>query len=222
MRKIKSFLIGIILLSITFVMIVLTALIYRANERAKIKSYIFQISNFASQRVGFLQDINDISAEDLRNKLIQKYVSEYFKVIPGDEDVLNRPILKALSTTEVYDKWQNTEAKNISKMSNEKMFRMVWVSDTGIEPLNKPENYDYSGVVWALPIYYRVNYETTTWTESNYMGTKPVDEHGTIYIEARFKPGIDGDKNIREELESGKDPVGLFMFEVTNVGNKGL
>lgn len=222
MKKLKSFLIGIILLGITIVMIVLTALIYRANERTNVKSYIFQISNFASQRVGYLQDINNMPADDLRNKLIQKYVSEYFKVIPGDTDVLNRPILKDLSTKEVYEKWQNTEAKTISKRSEGKMFRMVWVPDTGIEPLNKPENYNYYNSVWALPVYYRVNYETTTWTESNYMGTKPVDEHGTIYIEARFKPGIDSNKNIKKELESGKDPVGLFMFEVTNVGNKGL
>ena len=72
MNKIKSFLMGFVLLVITFIIIVLVALLYRANERSSIKSYIFQTNNFASQRVGELQDINDISAEDLRNKLIKK------------------------------------------------------------------------------------------------------------------------------------------------------
>lgn len=217
MNRIKAFFIGIILLCVTFAMVFLTALTYRANENSKIKSYIFQLSNFANQRVGYLQNIDDISATDLRNKLIQKYVSEYFKVIPGNIDVVNRPILKNLSAPEAYAHWQETEAKNISKMSKQKMFRTVWVPENGIETLNRPENYDYYTAVIAAPIYYKVRYETTTWAESNNMGTQPVDEHGIIYIEAKFKPGIYPDIDIRKELESGKDPSSLFMFKVTKI-----
>ena len=221
MNKIKAFFISILLLSITFVMVFLVALVYRANEQSKIKSYIFQLSNFSNQRVGYLQDINDISAIDLRNRLIQKYVSEYFKIIPDDVDITERKTLKDLSSAEAYKNWQNTEAKNISKMAKQKMFRTVWVPESGIETLNRPESYDYYSAIIALPIYYKVHYETTTWTESNNMGTQPVDEHGTIYIEARFKPGIKPDIDVREELESGIDPVGLFMFEVTKIQTQG-
>ena len=217
MSKLKAFLMGIILLCITFVMVFLTALIYRANERSQIKSYIFQLSNFSNQRVGYLQNIDDISAIDLRNKLIQKYVSEYFKVLPGNTDVVQNQVLKDLSSPEVYKHWQDTEAKNISKMSKAKKFRTVWVPETGIETLNRPENYDYYNAVEVVPIYYKVHYETTTWEESNNMGQKPVDEHGIIYIEAKFKPGIKPDIDVREKLESGKDPVNLFRFKVTKI-----
>ena len=52
------------------------------------------------------------------------------------------------------------------------------------------------------------------------MATEPVYENGILYIEARFKPGLDKDKNVQEYLKSGKSPVGLFMFQVTNIGDK--
>lgn len=219
MNKIKSFLSGLILLIITFIIVVLVALIYRANERMSIKSYIFQINNFANQRVGELQDINDISAEDLRNKLIKKYVSEYFKVIPGESDIENRPILRSLSNDTAYKQWQNGEAKTIANMSAQNMFRMVRVHDDGIATLNRPADYNYDDTVYKT-IYYSVRYYMQTWNEPNKMGTTPVFEQGTMYIEAVFSPGVIDSIDIQKYLESGKNPVGLFKFRVTNIGNK--
>ena len=225
MNKIKSFFVGLILLIITFIIIVLVALIYRANNRMSIKSYIFQTNNFANQRVGELQDINDISTEDLRNKLIKKYVSEYFKVIPGDSAVEKRPVLRNLSTDTAYNQWKKSEAKTIADMSAQNMFRMVRVHDDGIATLNKPADYDYKNSPVAKPIYYAVRYYMETWSEPNKMGTTPKLEQGTIYIEARFEPGIretmNGEKlNLKKHLQSKQSPVSLFKFTVTNIGNK--
>jgi len=225
MNKIKSFFGGLLLLIITFIIIVFCALLYRANERSSIKSYIFQMNNFASQRVGELQDINDISAEDLRNKLIKKYVSEYFKVIPGETNVEKRSVLQALSSPTAYKQWQKGEAQTIAKMSRENMFRIVHVYDDGIATLNRPADYNYNDEV-SQSIYYSVRYYTETWTETNKMGTEPVKEQGTVYIEAAFQPGlrtktINNKKiNIQKYLQEGKNPVELFRFEVANIGNK--
>lgn len=219
MNKIVSFFAGIILLIITFIIVVCGALLYRANERSSIKSYIFQTNNFANQRVGELQDINDISAEDLRNKLIKKYVSEYFKVIPGEIDVENRVVLRGLSTPTAFKQWQNGEAKNIAQMSNQNMFRIVHVYDDGIATLNRPAEYNYSDES-VKTVYYSVRYYTETWTESNKMATVPTQEQGTLYIEARFQTGIREDIDIQKYLQDGKNPVRLFRFKVTNIGNK--
>jgi hypothetical protein len=52
------------------------------------------------------------------------------------------------------------------------------------------------------------------------MEIEPAYEQGTIYIEARFKPGIKPNISVRKHLENGSDPVELFMFQVTTVGNK--
>lgn len=219
MNKIKSFLMGFVLLVITFIIIVLVALLYRANERSSIKSYIFQTNNFASQRVGELQDINDISAEDLRNKLIKKYVSEYFKVIPGETSIENRPVLSQMSSSTAYKQWQNGEAKNIAQMSAQNMFRMVRVHDNGIATLNRPSDYSYNDTVYKK-VYYSVRYYTETWKEPNKMGTEPTLEQGTLYIEAIFQTGIRENIDIQKHLQQGKNPVELFRFEVTNIGNK--
>ena len=220
MNKIKSFFIGCLLLAIGFAMVILVTLVYRANEQETIKSYIFQMNNFASERVGELQDIKDISANDLRNKLIKKYVSEYFKVIPGDKDVTNRPVLKKMSSENAFKQWENDEAKTIEDMSDQNMFRMVRVMDDGIATITKKKNINYDTDDLAERIYYAVRYYMYTWHESNKMGTQPTYEQGTLYIEAKFKPGIRPDVNIRKDLEKGLDPAGLFMFQVTNIGNK--
>lgn len=222
MKKFASFLIGLCLLAITFAVVFFTALTYRASERVAIKSYIFQTNNSAGLRVGALQDINDISAIDLRNKLIKKYVSEYFRVVPGDSSTINRPILKNLSTTYAYNQWLNGEAKNIEKMALNKMFRTVRVMDDGIKTIDKPADHDYYNDEIAQSIFYEIHYFTETWKDSNIMMIEPEPAQGYLYIQARFKPGIDETKDIKKYLEEGENPVGLFMFEVENIGSKGL
>ena len=222
MNKIKSFFLGILLLAMTIASVGVVTLVYRANEQVSVKSYIFQMGNFANERVGLLQNINDISVIGLRNSLIKKYVSEYFKVIPGDADVTNRPALRELSNSMAYNQWLSGEAQIIDEMSKKKMFRMVWVSDEGIVPMNLPDDHDYAQSVMAEEIYYAVHYETTTWAESNFMAVEPQNQHGVLYIEARFKPGINKSQDVKKYLESGKDPAGLFMFEVIHIGSKGI
>lgn len=219
MNKIFSFLSGLILLIITFIIVVLVALVYRANERSSIKSYIFQINNSANQRVGELQDINDISAEDLRNKLIKKYVSEYFKVVPAEKDVENRSVLRKLSTDNAYKQWQNGEAQTIADMSAKNMLRIVHVYDDGIATLNRPADYNYNEETKKY-IYYSVRYYTETWDAPNKMGITPKQEQGIIYIEAAFNPKIRKGINVQKYLQEGKNPVELFRFEVSNIGNQ--
>ncbi len=219
MNKLKNFLVGSVLLIIVFTMVLVTALLYRANERMSVKTYIFQMNNLANERVGEIQDINDISVNDLRNRLIKKYVSEYFKVIPGETDVTNRPILQKLGPV-AFKQWEKDEAKTIADMSAKKMFRMVRVQDDGIATITKMKNPNYKTNDLAESVYYAVRYYMYTWEKPNSMEIQPTYDQGTIYIQAKFKPGIKPDVNVRKYLEEGKDPAALIMFEVLNVRNK--
>ena len=220
MIKIKGFFVGILLLLATFSMIVLVALVYRANDRMSIKTYIFQTDNFAGQRVGALQKLNDMSAVELRNRLIKKYISEYFTVIPNEENVLVRPDLQTLSEGSAYRQWEAGEGVKIADMSQKRMFRTVDVTDADIAAINMSEEYDYYNAIEAQSIIYEVRYTTKTWVEANAMQVTPEYETGTVYIEARFKPGIIKDVNVQKYLESGKNPLDLFMFKVSNVDYK--
>ena len=219
MNKLKNVLVGSVLLIIVFTMVLVTALLYRANERMSVKTYIFQMNNLANERVGEIQDINDISVNDLRNRLIKKYVSEYFKVIPGEIDVTNRPILQKLGPV-AFKQWEKDEAKTIADMSAKKMFRMVRVQDDGIATITKMKNPNYKTNDLAESVYYAVRYYMYTWEKPNSMEIQPTYDQGTIYIQAKFKPGIKPDVNVRKYLEEGKDPAALIMFEVLNVRNK--
>lgn len=221
MNKIKSFLIGILLLIATFAMIVSVALLYRSASQLSVKTYIFQMDNYADNRVGALQKLEDMSAVELRNKLIRKYISEYFLVIPDEQNISGRIMLEKLSTPAAYAQWQSGEAKKIARMAKENMFRRVHVSDTDIIPLDMPDGYNYYNATPNDFILYSVRYKTETWTESNAMGIEPIYEKGNIYISIAFKPGIIKDVNVRDYLESGKNPIELFMFKVANVDNIG-
>lgn len=222
MNKIKAFFMGLILLIITFVVVFFAVLMYSANDNMSIKSYIFQTNNSASQRVGRIQDIKDIPPEELRNNLIRKYISEYFKVIPGETDVENRPVLRSMSSAEAYKQWQEGEAKNIAQMSAKNMFRIVYVLDTDISVLNKPAGFVYNDDAVFTPIYYTVRYYTQTWDTPNSMGTEPFVEQGIINIEVSFAPGIRRSINVRDHLENGESPLGLFKFIVNRIGDKGI
>lgn len=195
---------GICLLAIILATVFIVVLTYRANEQTVIETYIFQTGNRPNTRVGPLQNLNDLKSDGLRNKLIQKYVAEYFKVIPGTVTKEQTQIIKDLSVSKVYTDWLNTEAKNIDVMAKDKMFRNVWVDISKIQPIKD------SGWV-AVP------YFTRTWTQSNKMNADVIDDIGIINLKVRFLQGINPNINVRKYLETGGDPAGLFMFEVTDV-----
>ena len=221
MSKLKGFLVGVLLLIAVIAMMALASLIYRASERTSVKSYIFQMANNSNQRVGMLQNLDDISANDLRNKLIKKYVAEYFKVIPGDKNVMTRYTIDKLSSPSVFKNWKMTEGKTIAEMSEKRMFRLARVRDDGIATYNKVEGDDDN----TLRVYYKVKYYTSTWTESNTLATEPIYDQGTIYMEIDFEPGLSEkiqgkDFSVRQHLKSGKDPAAMFKFRVISIGDK--
>lgn len=223
MNRLKTFFVGIFLLFAVLAMIILAALVYRASEHASVKSYIFQTANNANQRVGTLQNLDDISATELRNKLIKKYVSEYFKVIPDDTNITDRQTLRTMSNDSAFEHWKTNEAKNITEMSAKKMFRIARVHDDGIATYNRPEN-EKQNPDEIKNVYYKVRYYTSTWTESNVLEIEPIYDQGTLYLEIQFESGLrDPIRNqrydIRQYLESGKNPAGLFKFRVINIGD---
>lgn len=211
MNKFKAFFIGLILIIVTFAIIFMAVLMYRANNQLSVKTYIFQMDNTPSQRVGPLQDINTMRSEGLRNKLIQKYVAEYFKIIPSNASatqnigIANQSVnIAGLSSADVYAKWLDGEAKMINEMSKAKVFRNVWVAPENIKPGKEPD-------------WFEVQYVTKTWSESNNMSIPVTDNFGTVLMHVIFKRGFRPNKNVRKSLENGENPALLFMFKVIDI-----
>ena len=205
MNKLKSFFVGILLLEITFATVFFAVLVYRANNQTTVRTYIFQMNNSPTQRVGPLQDATTMKPEWLRNKLIQKYVAEYFKVIPVDKNTSQNATIRKMSTPDVYSEWLNGEAKTIKDMAENKMFRNVWVDPTNIKPTGEPN-------------WFEVPYATRTWYESNNMTSTVMDNFGTVLLYVRFGPEVFRQNiNIKKSLEKGDNPAMLFKFRVDAV-----
>ena len=198
---------GILLFAITFATIFLTVLIYNANKQISIETYIFQMDNNSLQRPGPLENMNKISPETVRNKLIQKYVAEYFKVLPVENNINQETNIEKLSSKEVYSQWMTGEANIIKDMAQHKMFRNVWVDPVNILPTKDPDLFE-------------VHYATRTWQESNNMAAPVVDYFGTVLLQVSFEPGLRQNvdiKSIRKMLEKGGNPAILFKFRVENI-----
>ena len=205
MSKLKSFFIGFISLLLAITAMFMVVLVYRASTRSAVKTYIFQMDNAPANRVGPLQDVDTMKPEELRLLLIQKYVTEYFKVIPSTTNTSQKETVAALSSSAVYNTWLRTEAKVIEQMATAKMFRTVEVLPTNITT-TKDEDW------------FEVQYGTRTWQESNNMFTQiKNDLDGRIRIRVIFEPGFIPKVNIRKVLENGDNPVKLFKFRVIDI-----
>ena len=205
MNKIKSFFMGIVLLTLVLASVFVAVLVYRANDQTTVKTYIFQMGNPPDKRAGPLERLVDINPDDMRNSLIQKYVAEYFKVIPGNTiSAKQKKIIAKLSTDAVYSNWLAKEVPEIENMAKNKMFRNVWVDTSNIQPSKAPG-------------WFTVPYFARTWTESNNMDADIILTSGEIGIKVFFTPGINPELDVRKYLENGGDPSGLFIFRVLEV-----
>ena len=203
-------------------MLLLAALVYIAHSRSSVKTYLFQTGNSVNQRIGELYDIKSISADGLRNKLIEKYLSEFFKVVPGETDIATkRKVLKNMSHPSVFDKWTKDEMPIIQDMANKHMLRLIKVDSI----TNQNVTSVYKDTTTA---YYKIRYHIITWTEPNIIDIQPVKEDATIFMEVSFEPTLRKDSNDRtfsakklvEYLKNGENPAALFVFGVQDINVK--
>lgn len=210
MKKWLSFFLGGMLLVITFGTIIVAGGIYDAAQQKYIDTYFFQTNAYASQRPGTPTALANIREKDLLGMLINKYVYEYFYVLPYVDNITVRQskggVLDALSTSDVFQKWTKNVAPEIRKMAELGMMRTV--SIIGIEKNSR---------------FYTVNYKLTTWTQPNNMTAPPVTETGVLLLGLHFEPTIFAwydeaqGNSVDKVLARGKNPATIFTFWVNYV-----
>jgi len=219
MKKLIAFFIGFFLVLLSFVALFLMSIIFNGSDKVQIKSYIFQPALRSYERFSNLQAAKDINPTKLRDILVQKYVTEYFYVLPLEQNIKNRTSLQTaplryISTRTVFDSWLKTQAKTIEQMTTEKQFRTVEfpVNAIYVEDVpNKPNIKKYT-----------IKYITKTWPATNSIAdnNQPIVEYKLLRLEALFTPDLKKEttsKKLKKDLNSGKDPVSLFNFVVTAI-----
>ena len=197
--------------------LILSGFIYDAGKKfnnninSATEVYFFQPNDRAIER--HATPVTDIvlGADQMRNLLIAKYITEYFYATPDTSDVTRRKegrsSLYRMSTRSVFSAWLTGVAPEIERLAQSHALRTV--SLVSVRP-DADNNY------WI------VEYELKTWRTPNNFAIVPDIERGTMYLGINYAPGMRDIMNktsVEDYLESGGDPAAVFKFIVIDVAS---
>lgn len=215
MKKLTTFFIAFVLIVLMGATLFVAGAIYDSSNKLTVEPYFFQPDNLSYRRIGVPASPADLGDTAMRERLIRRYVTEYFYVFPSDDNVARRAapgsVLATLSADDVFEQWTMNVLPQIQKMANDGKLRLVKFStdprDNGI--IKRP-NSDY----------WEVQYELHTWDKPNNMATIPNVTRGVLLLRVEERDGIRKsvqDYGIHKYLDEGNEPVTLFRFGVTEV-----
>lgn len=212
MRKLFGFIIGLATILMVFAMIYIVGAIYDSSTKIVVEPYFFRTGLTAANQTGVPRTVSEIGERRLRDWLIQKFVTEYFYVVPDVENVALRTRgrtanIHFMASSTVEKKWANTVVPEIRELAANGAMRKVHV----FNEIFKPANSDY----------WHVDYELKTWYNPNDMNERPQVTHGTMHIKIENVDAIGGLKTdldqVQKALIAGIDPAVVFIFRVTDV-----
>ncbi|MCL2331194.1 MAG: hypothetical protein FWC61_01480 [Proteobacteria bacterium] len=225
MRNVIYFLVGIVLLALTGSAVFLGGFLFDAAGDSRVAGFVFQPNSLAERRIGRPIPLEELSEQFVRERLITKFMSEYFYVIPDADNIAQRKgarsVMAAMSSPDVFADWRDNVAPDLEKMANDKVLRRVVVHD-----------------ILKTDEYYSVNYDLIAWNRPNMLDTVPVVTSGVVYLQiltvfelddkGQSKAKADPAHGIRNAingiplntesfLRDGGDPAVIFKFTVTKV-----
>lgn len=213
MKKLVGYIIGTLTIFMVFAMIYVVGAIYDTGDKITIEPYFFRTGLNALNQTSMPRNLKEIGERRMRDWLIQKYVKEYFYVVPDVENVARRTggknttIIRYMSAPEVTERWEREFVPDIRELASNGVMRTVRVFDEIFKP--------------AASDYWHVDYELKTWYKPNDMSTAPTVTRGTMYIKiqesnklGQLYGNID---NVQAALMDGVDPALVFVFRVLDV-----
>ena len=210
MKKLIMFLSGLLLMVLMCGALVLTGVIYDTGAKTTINTYFFQPDDNAIRRPGVPVSDLTLGADKMRERLIAKYITEYFYVTPDmSRRREGRTSLRRMSLRDVFNTWLQKVAPEIEDLAKKRALRTVSLISVAPDTNNK---------------YWIVNYELRTWRAPNNFASAPDVTRGTIYLGINYAPGMRdtvGKQSVEDYLESGGDPAAVFKFVVIDVASHG-
>ena len=219
MKKLIGFLFGFATMIMVFGAIYVAAFIYDTSDRFVIEPYFLRTSVQSGDLPGLPRSLDEVGKRKMRDWLIQKYVTEYFYIVPDTENIMRRttpkyyPPMYSMSSREAFEEWRKTEAQDIEKKAENGVRRTVTV----FNEIFKPEASNY----------WRVDYELKTWYKPNDMSQEPAITRGTMYLDLGDADNVKhiGDvlepiDAVQRALQRGIDPSLVFYFHVYGVKNE--
>ncbi len=214
MRKLVFFLGSVCILALICVTLVLSGAVYDASHNTSIETYFFQPNNHSSQRIGVPVTPDALGESQMLNLLVNKFVSEYFYVVPDMQNVESRikkgSTLSRITTPAVFDAWREDVAPEIREMASGGEYRTARL----VAPVLRPGGESQ---------YWLVQYELQTWYTPNDLTTLPTTTRGQMYVKISYNPGIREDimrrgaRGVHKLLKEGRDPVSFLKFGITEI-----
>lgn len=218
MKRLLGYIIGILTLLVVFAMVFVAGGIYDNSDKMVIEPYFFRTALTGVAATDVPRSVDEIGQRWLRDRLIQKFVNEYFYVVPDTENIAQRENAGQFSSviyymsyrnSDVFKNWVKNEVPKIRQLAEDGVMRTVTVFDE-ISKINPDSDY------------YRVEYELKTWYKSNDMDTSPEVSRGHMYIHLVEGPnGIRPIENLEWAFDKGANPAFLFTFWVDDVKFEG-
>lgn len=212
MKRFFRYFLGFLTLVTTFVMLYVASAIYNASTHVTTEPYFFRRSYLAKYQTNTPKPLSEIGERKLLDWLLQKYVVEFFYVIPGKDNIENRTVrnqykspIYAMSSSAVFGYWLKNVAPKLQDMAEHGVLQQVNVFDE----IYKSPNSDY----------WQVEYELKTWYKPNDMSENPTITRGTMYIRVNGYTGQIYDQldEVRQALNNGIDPSLVFPFVVDGI-----
>lgn len=215
MKKLLMFLMGLILMCLAFGMVLVGGAIYDTASKQTIDTFFFQTADISSRRIGAPVSAHDLNSDKIREMLVDKFITEYFYVVPDTKNIDARLAGKSgkkglyfMVSDDVFNNWVNTEGKKISELATKRYMRTARLVN-----MELPENSDN---------WWTITYELTTWPVPNDLTHEPEITQNVMYINMRYEPGfrptlLNDKMDIGDFLENGGDPSFLFKFMVEAV-----
>jgi len=219
MKRLIGFLLGFATMIMVFGAIYVAASVYDTSEKFAVEPYFLRTSTKSSDLPGLPKSLDEVGKRKLRDWLIQKYVKEYFYIVPDEENIAHRMEkrykmpLYVMSGPTAFAEWKQDVAPKIQAMASNGVRRTVTV----FNEIFKPESSDY----------WRVDYELKTWYKPNDMSEEPTITRGTMYLDLGDDEHVKhiGDvkqpiEEVQNALQRGVDPAIVFVFTVYKVLNE--
>lgn len=211
MKKLIIIFSGLLIMALMCVALILSGFIYDTGEKITVDTYFFQPGDTATMRIDEVLSDGELGADAMRERLIAKYITEYFYVTPDVTDIARRKeartSLARMSTRAVFADWLEKVAPELESMAQNKALRTVSLL-TLTQDVNKQ--------------YWIAEYELKTWLKPNNFAASPDVSRGTLYLGVIYEPGIRDEvrgSSVQEYLESGGDPAAAFKFVVIDVAS---
>ncbi len=216
MKKLIGFLFGFATMIMVFGAIYVAAFIYDTSDKFVIEPYFLRTSIQSTDLPGLPRSLDEVGKRKMRDWLIQKYVTEYFYVIPDVENVARRterkyiPPMYMMSSSNAFEDWKRGEMQEIRQLAENGARRTVTVFNEIYKP--------------ASSNYWRVDYELKTWYKPNDMSEEPKITRGTLYLDLGDDDRVKRVGEVKQPIEAvqaallrGIDPALVFVFEVQRV-----